>query len=121
MDTTLFNRDGKPVAYIAEDGESIYTWDGRPVAYIYQDKLYGWNGRHLGWFQDGTVFDIFGYRAGFVKNKSPVPVQLEPVKLPRQPAPPRQNRQEPAVKPPSMHYGYSSKLLEDLLARGVST
>ncbi len=119
MDVSLFNRDGKPVAYIAEDGESIYTWDGRAVAYIYEDKLYGWNGKHLGWFHDGTVFDIFGFRAGFVKSKAPIGLQIEPVKPPRQPPRPRQARQEAAVKPPGLNYGYSSKRLEDLLERGA--
>jgi hypothetical protein len=119
METSLFNRDGKPVAYIAEDGESIYTWDGRPVAFLDHDKLFGWNGKHLGWFQDGTVFDIFGYRAGFVKSKAPIPLQLEPMKPVRQQPRPRKNRQEAAVKPPAMNYGYSGKRLEDLLERGA--
>jgi hypothetical protein len=26
METTLFNKNGKPVAYIAADGETIYLW-----------------------------------------------------------------------------------------------
>jgi hypothetical protein len=48
MEIALFNKHGKPVAYIAEDGETVYLWDGRPVAYLSDDKVYGWNGRQVG-------------------------------------------------------------------------
>jgi hypothetical protein len=37
----------------------------------------------------------------------------------RQQPRPRKNRQEAAVKPPAMNYGYSGKRLEDLLERGA--
>ncbi len=58
METTLYNKTGKPVAYFAEDGETIYLWDGRAVAYLLGDMVFGWNGRQLGWFANGTIFDI---------------------------------------------------------------
>ncbi len=118
MEVSLFNKDGKPVAYIAEDGETIYTWDGRAVAYISGDRLYGWNGRQLGWYSDGTIFDIYGYRAGFTKRKSPVPTQLEPVKPSRQMPRIKQMPQAPVVKP-SLIYGYSRLKLEELLEKGA--
>lgn len=119
MEVSLFNKDGKPVAYIAEDGETIYTWDGRAVAYISGDRVYGWNGRQLGWYSDGTIFDIYGYRAGFTKRKSPVATQLEPVKPSRQMPPIKQMPQAPVVKP-SLIYGYSRLRLEELLEKGAA-
>ena len=46
MEITLYNRKGKPVAYVADEGESsIYLWSGRAVAYVGEDKIYGWNGK----------------------------------------------------------------------------
>jgi hypothetical protein len=118
METTLFNKHGKPVAYLAADKETIYTWDGRPVAYLFKARVYGWNGRHLGWFADGTVFDIYGLRAGFVRNKSPIPTQVEPLKAVKKLTPVKSPRQTPVVKP-SLCYGFSEKTLEAMLEEGV--
>ena len=84
MEVALYNKKGKPVAYLAEDGETVYLWDGNPVAYLYEDKLYGLNGKQLGWFTNGTVFDIYGLRAGFIKSKSPIITELEPPKTMKQ-------------------------------------
>jgi hypothetical protein len=117
METTLFNKHGRPVAYLADDRKTIYTWDGRAVAYILEDKVYGWNGRHLGWFNDGTVFDIFGLRAGFVRNKSPIPTQMEPLKPEKRLKPVKNPRQVPVAKP-VLCYGYSQKTLEEMLEEG---
>ena len=49
---SLFNSEGKPVAYIAEE-LTIYLWSGKPVAYLDEDSsggfhVYGFNGKHLG-------------------------------------------------------------------------
>ena len=117
METTLFNKNGKPVAYIADDGETIYLWDGRAVGYLSEDKVFGWNGRQLGWFDNGTIFDIYGLRTGFIKSKSPIPTEMEPLKPPKQVKPPKAERQSQVLKP-VMCYGYSSRTLEDILEEG---
>jgi hypothetical protein len=119
MEVTLFNKNGKPVAYIAEDGETVYTWDGRAIAYLSGDRIYGWSGRQLGWYSDGTIFDIYGYRAGFIKRKAPVPTQLEPMKPSRQMPRIKQMPQAAVVKP-AMIYGYSRLKLEELLEKGAA-
>ena len=80
METTIFNKNGRPVAYIADDGETIYLWDGRAVGYLFKDQVFGWNGKQLGWFANGTIFDIYGLRTGFIKSKSPIPTDIEPGK-----------------------------------------
>lgn len=78
---TIFDKAGQATAYIADDGESIYTWDGEAVAYIRDgDKVYGWNGQHLGSFSDGIIYDIRGYRVGFLSGQCPVVTSVPPIK-----------------------------------------
>ena len=117
MEVTLFNKNAKPVAYIGEDGEAVYTWDGRAAAYLDDDKVFGWNGKQLGWFDNGTVFDIFGLRCGFIRSKSPVATPVEPMKPGKHPKPARGPRQMP-VSRPTLCYGFSNHSLEDLLEEG---
>jgi hypothetical protein len=117
MEITLFNKNGKPVAYIADDGESIYLWDGRPMAYVSEDKVFDWTGRQLGWFNNGTIFDIYGLRSGFIKSKSPIATEMEPLKPQKHLKPSKGERHSQVLKP-VLCYGYSSKNLEDLLEAG---
>ncbi|PZT89488.1 MAG: hypothetical protein DI630_32080 [Gordonia sp. (in: high G+C Gram-positive bacteria)] len=78
-ETTLYDRKGRPVAYVVEDG-AIYLWTGQAVCYIESDRLYGWNGRHLGWFKDGVLYDGRGLRMGFTRAKCPSATYAEPAK-----------------------------------------
>lgn len=117
MEITLFNKLGQPVAYMADDGETIYLWDGRAVAYLYEEQIYGWNGKHLGWFANGTIFDIYGLRSGFIKSKSPLVTQMEPLKPVKQIKQVKNVRQVPVAKP-VLCYGFSAKNLEEILEEG---
>ena len=71
---TLFNGAGKAEAYITIDDElTIYLWSGKPVAYLENDSdggyhVYGFNGKHLGWFVKGIVRDHEGNAACAVKE-----------------------------------------------------
>ena len=73
-EVTLFNGAGKAEAYIAIDDElTIYLWSGKPVAYLEKDSsggyhVYGFNGKHLGWFVKGVVRDHEGNAACAVKE-----------------------------------------------------
>ncbi len=62
-ETSLFNSRGKATAYIAGD-LTIYLWSGKPVAYLHLSgnkfHLYGFNGKHLGWFSRGGMYDNEG-------------------------------------------------------------
>jgi len=81
METTLFDRYGVPKAYIDEEKNIIYLWYGKAIAYIDNEKVYGWKeGRHLGWFIDGILYDLKGIRVGFLSDKCPVTPYLEPSK-----------------------------------------
>jgi hypothetical protein len=63
---TLFDREGTPIAYI-DTGEdlTIFLWNGSPVAYLENSSIYGFNGRHLGWFKEGIIRDHQGNGVGF--------------------------------------------------------
>lgn len=78
---TLFDGNGSPEAYIADDGDAtIYMWDGTAVAYLHQEHVCGFNGAHLGWFDGGVVRDSKGAPVGFVKQKCSKVTKVEPVK-----------------------------------------
>lgn len=56
-------------------------WNGRPVAYLSDNNtIYGFNGKHLGWYEDGTFWNLEGERVGFNQNACPVFTKFEPFK-----------------------------------------
>jgi hypothetical protein len=81
----LFSASGKAEAYIALDDElTIYLWSGKPVAYLEKDSdggyhVYGFNGKHLGWFARGVIWDGAGGGACATKEAMRS-TQLEPFK-----------------------------------------
>ncbi len=63
-ESPLSNFRGEKIAYVAGD-ETIYLWDGRPVAYLIADRdgsedVFGFNGRHLGWFLEDMIWSHDG-------------------------------------------------------------
>lgn len=80
-EVTLFDRYGKAVAYVDTDDEmTIYLWGGTPVAYLDGENLYGFNGKHLGWFEEGIIRDHEGHVVGFVEGAINVFTKFEPLK-----------------------------------------
>lgn len=73
-EVSLFDGKGSAVAYIAvEDELTIYLWSGKPVAYLDKDTaggyhVYGFNGKHLGWFIGGVIRDHEGNAVCATKN-----------------------------------------------------
>ena len=84
METTLYDKHGEPTAYIAADKTTIYLWSGKAAAYIDGDKLYGFNGRHLGWTKTGVIYTQSGGRVGFRSDKCPAARRTSPVKCIKQ-------------------------------------
>lgn len=82
MQETLFETNGTPVAYIDyHDDSTIFLWNGKPVAYLDSNsRIYGFNGKHLGWFEDGIVWNLNGEKGGYNKNSLPVFAKFEPFK-----------------------------------------
>ena len=57
---TLFDLRVRPIAYISMDSDTtIHMWDREPVAYLLVQNgihhVYGFDGSHVGWFEDGVV------------------------------------------------------------------
>ena len=119
METTLFDAQGEPVAYLSDDYDrTIYLWDGHPVAYLYEEQhVYGCNGRHLGWFIEQILYDEQGERIGFTFVSCPTAVAKEPAKakkLPRDEIKPRWK----APATPNLRFEPSPRPLADFLAQG---
>ena len=69
---SLYDSEGNAVAYIATDDDlTIYLWGGKPVAYLDGENVYGFNGKHLGWFLKGVIIDHRGDAACVVKKRHP--------------------------------------------------
>ena len=78
---TLRNSAGDCTAYIADDDDStIYLWSGEPVAYLSGDNIYGFNGKHLGWFTKGLIYNHDGEIVGATKSRLRVLPQVSPIK-----------------------------------------
>jgi hypothetical protein len=122
METTIYDKNGQPVAYVADDySRTIYLWDGEPVAYVYEDvHVYGLNGQHLGWFRDDILYNPEGRRVGFTSSTCPVSVWESPRKDKKR----RANEMRPRWKaPPSPKFSLllSDQDLGELLKQGGTT
>src|SRR5437870_4356594 len=65
---TFYDSSGHAVAYIDDDGESIYLWNGQPVAWVDGDSIYSYSGHYLGWLQNGWVWDLTGRAVFFTDS-----------------------------------------------------
>lgn len=119
MEESLFDILGNPVAYISYDNDNIiYMWDGRPVAYLEPtNTIYGFNGRHLGWFESGRVRNLRGEICGFNKMAADIYTGYEPYKAYKQYIPYKHYKEYPHYKP---YFGYtkSNESLSQFLLQG---
>lgn len=81
-DISIFNGNGDAIAYIDTDDEmTIYLWkEGDAVAYLDEDLVYGFNGKHLAWFDDGIFYIDNGKAVGFIKGSVSMHTNFEPFK-----------------------------------------
>ena len=100
----LFNSDGEPVAYIADD-LTIYMWSGEPTAYLSTENsggagfnVYGFNGHHLGWFVHGIIWDHDGDASCGLKSVVASP-RYEPYKAYKQYKPYKGYKEYEPAKP----------------------
>lgn len=102
-ETSLFDSNGNATAYIAQD-MTIYLWSGEPVAYLFPDpyhdglEVYGFNGKHLGWFVQGVIRDHQGDAACAVKSALAF-TKLEPLKSLKELKPLKALREIPPLRP----------------------
>lgn len=60
-DLNLFDSRGRAAVFLEpSDDLTFYLWSGEPVAYLDDDSVYGFNGKHLGWYRNGAVYDQDG-------------------------------------------------------------
>lgn len=81
---------GDVVCYLV-DGRYLYLWDGRPVAYVAEGRVYAYDGRQLGWLENGWLYD---------RGNQPALFSSEGFGGPARPVPkPRPFRSTPQKKP----------------------
>src|SRR5690242_9087449 len=96
---TIYSEKGKAVAYISDDDDStIYLWNGQPVAYLHSEDVYGFNGKHLGWFVKGILYDHDGDVVGATKSHLMAP-QISPIKSLKELKPLKSLRELKPLKP----------------------
>jgi hypothetical protein len=103
-EVSLFDSHGVATAYIDMDDEfTIYAWDGKPVAYLVPNEeeafdVYGFNGKHLGWFANGVTWDHAGNATCAVKDAL-AQTELEPLKSLKELKPLRALKELAPLKP----------------------
>ncbi|MEJ7138559.1 4-fold beta flower protein [Amphibiibacter pelophylacis] len=111
-ETSLFDGAGQARAYITQGPQrTIYLWGGLPVAYLLneygRDSVVGFNGRHLGWFDNGTVRDVQGNIVCATAARSNT-TDVEPVKG-QKVVPPVPNVPQQGPVPPVFTLNWSQK------------
>ncbi len=100
MSITLYSKIGSPIAYM-EDDCHIFLFTGKTVAYIDGDSIYNYNGRHLGFFEDGWIKDHDGFYLFFTENATGGPNRamqdIGPIKSEKSEIP---NKNKKDAKPP---------------------
>jgi hypothetical protein len=101
---TLFDSKGRAAAYISTDDDlTIYMWGGKPVAYLDVRNgtyhVYGFNGIHLGRFEDGVLRDGNGDVVDFTEEAVDIETGIEPMKSLKGLRPLKSLQELPPLKP----------------------
>lgn len=120
QDIALFNKDGKAIAYInTEDkDQTIYLYSGEPVAFLSGSDVYGFNGKHLGWYEKDIVRDHKGDRIGNTKKAATGYTQYEPYKSYKRQKPYIGHKSYPPYKP-YFSSSWADSSFEDFLLQGI--
>jgi hypothetical protein len=118
METTLYDKHGEPTAYIAADKTTIYLWSGKAAAYIDGDKIFGFNGRHLGWTKTGVIYTQSGERVGFRSDKCPAARLTSMVKCIKQEKRAEKMRQVTKIRP-IMQLRIAEEGFSEFLSKGI--
>lgn len=74
QEVVLYDASATAGAYIVGDTLSVHLWSGEPVAYLAQDpvgdalSVYSPFGQHLGWFDEGLLWDHQGRIVAFMEG-----------------------------------------------------
>lgn len=121
QEISLFNSKGSPVAYVDTDDDdlTIYLWSGKPVAYISGDNIYGFNGKHLGWWVKGIIRDHEGDAVGTTKDATNIYTEYEPYKSYKE-YKPYKSYKEYAPYKPYWSTSWSSSSFKMFLLQGIA-
>jgi len=116
---SLYDLRGEAIAYInTEEENTIYLWDGDAVAYYEDGSIWGFNGKHLGWFDRSIITNHDGDIVGAIKGAVNMPYQPEGPKA-LQSFIPIKTFQEPELPPmPKKNIAWSITPLSVFLAAG---
>ena len=119
METTIYDIHRRARIYLADDADNaIYTWDGHAVACLDGEQVYGWRGRHIGWFVDGILYDGTGYRVGFTSETCTTAPYPEPTKYSRRTPAKRFTHSDPYTRP-KFSQGNSHQDLDDFIRQNA--
>lgn len=117
----LYDKKGKPIAYI-ENNEDIYLFTGEPVAYIYNNEIFGFNGFHIGWFENGWMRDLDGRYVLYTRNAYGGPikpvVKVAPIKKIKKIKPIKKIKKLSKIKKTSL-FSWSNLEGKEFLKNGI--
>ncbi|MFT4660530.1 MAG: hypothetical protein ACI8XB_000798 [Patiriisocius sp.] len=100
---TLYDRNGKAVAYVHDDEKHVYLYDGKPVAFLREEHLYSFSGKYLGWIYNDWFYDRDGRPAFFTQDSTGGPSRparkAKPARSSRQARPAKGAREARPAKP----------------------
>jgi len=116
---SLYDSDGDARAYIDfEEDATIILWDGTPVAFLENERsdisVFGFNGRFLGWFEDGIIYDKDGYAVGAREGAINMMTKMERMKSMKKMTPIRPMTPMTPMKPMWKNSWSSTSLAEFL-------
>jgi hypothetical protein len=116
---SLYDAGARAVAYVAdEDDQTIYLWSGKPVAYLLDGSVFGFNGKHLGWFEKGVVYDHDGGLVAALASRFNGPVQTPGLKALKELRPLKSLRELKPLKP-LFSYSWSETPARYFFLQGV--
>nr|WP_314071004.1 hypothetical protein [uncultured Campylobacter sp.] len=97
----FLDSSGEWAVYIDTDRElTIYSWEGDPLAYLDNNfNIYGFNGKYLGWFEGGIMYNIDGYPFACVKEAYGGLAPLKPLKSLKSLEPLKSLKEMPIYRP----------------------
>lgn len=101
---TFYGRRGQPIGYMNAGDNHIFGFNGSALGYVMSTgQVYKFDGRFLGWFDQGWLYDEANAPALFSESASGGPIrplrQLRPIRSIRQLKPMKSNRQLPPSRP----------------------
>ncbi|TAF66038.1 MAG: hypothetical protein EAZ55_07440 [Cytophagales bacterium] len=130
---SIYNQNGDAIAYLATEWRGgewiIYFFSGLPAAYLEtegnQTHIFGFNGKHLGWFEENILWDNEGNIIGYTAEANNlrlnfIPSFAEPIKMMKELTPFKEPKEFPIPFKPILMNRWAYEGTESWLYQGVS-